>query len=95
VQAGDYLVLCCDGLWSLLSEEQIATVVSSNSPQAACDELVRLANEAGGQDNISVVVLSFAQDQDTQKTGRMVGNRSWQHLLQAMKRSRHSRDAHG
>jgi len=95
VQAGDYLVLCCDGLWSLLSEERIAKVVSSNSPQAACDELVRLANEAGGEDNISVVVLSFVQDQDTQKTGRVVGNRSWQHLLQAMKRSRHSRDTRG
>ncbi len=95
VQAGDYLVLCCDGLWSLLPEEQIAMVVSSNSPQVACDELVRLANEAGGEDNISVVVLSFVQNQDTQKTGKMVGNRSWQHLLQAMKRSTHSRDAHG
>jgi serine/threonine protein phosphatase PrpC len=62
VQAGDRLVLCCDGLWSMLAEEQIATVVSINSSQAACDELIRLANEAGGEDNISVVVLSFTQD---------------------------------
>jgi serine/threonine protein phosphatase PrpC len=59
VQAGDRLVLCCDGLWSMLLEEQIAMVVSRNTSQAACDELVRLANEAGGEDNISVVVLSF------------------------------------
>ncbi len=59
IQAGDYLVLCCDGLWSMLTEEQMATVVSKNSPQAACDRLVGLANEAGGEDNISVVVLSF------------------------------------
>ncbi len=95
VQAGDHLVLCCDGLWSLLTEEQIAMVVSRNSPQVACDELVRLANEAGGQDNISVVVLSFAQGQDTQKAGTTAGNRSWRHLLEAMKRSSHSRDARG
>ncbi len=59
VHAGDHLVLCCDGLWSKLSEEQIATVVSRNTSQAACDQLVQLANEAGGEDNISAVVLSF------------------------------------
>lgn len=60
VQSGDALVLCCDGLWSMLPEEQIALVVNAHAPQAACHELVRLANEAGGDDNISVVVLSFA-----------------------------------
>jgi PPM family protein phosphatase len=59
VAAGDHLVLCCDGLWSKLTEEQIATVVSRNTAQAACDQLVQLANEAGGEDNISTVVLSF------------------------------------
>ena len=61
VQAGDHLLLCCDGLWSMLAEEQIASVVSRNTPQAACDQLVQLANEAGGEDNISVVVLSFME----------------------------------
>jgi serine/threonine protein phosphatase PrpC len=60
VQAGDALVLCCDGLWSTLPEEQIAQVVSTNAPQAACQELVRLANEAGGEDNISLVIVAFA-----------------------------------
>jgi len=59
VQSGDHLVLCCDGLWSMLTEEQIVTVVKNNTPQVACNELIRLANEAGGQDNISAVVLSF------------------------------------
>ena len=59
VQAGDTLLLCCDGLWSMLTEEQIALVVSSAPPQVACAELIRLANEAGGEDNISAVVLSF------------------------------------
>lgn len=59
LQPGDRLVLCCDGLWGMLTEEQIARVASSNPPQVACDELIRMANEAGGEDNISVVVLSF------------------------------------
>jgi serine/threonine protein phosphatase PrpC len=60
VQAGDAVVLCCDGLWSKVLVEQIAQVVRTNAPQAACHELVRLANEAGGDDNISVVILAFA-----------------------------------
>jgi len=59
VHAGDHLVLCCDGLWSKLTEEQIATVVSRNTSQAACDQLVQLANQAGGEDNISAVAISF------------------------------------
>lgn len=59
VNAGDKLVLCCDGLWSNLAEEQISLVASTYAPQAACNELVRLANEAGGEDNISVVLVSF------------------------------------
>lgn len=59
VQAGEYLLLCCDGLWSLLTEEQIARVVCGTTPQKACDELIWLANEAGGKDNVSVILLSF------------------------------------
>jgi protein phosphatase len=59
VQPGDSLLLCCDGLWSMVSEAQIAQVVSRNAPQEACDSLIRLANEAGGKDNISAVVLAF------------------------------------
>lgn len=60
VQSGDRLLLCCDGLWSLLTNEQIAQVVSSNTPQEACDTLIWLANEAGGEDNISAVILAFS-----------------------------------
>lgn len=60
VQAGDCLVLCCDGLWNMLTDEQIATVVSRTAPQAACHQLIQMANQAGGTDNISVIVLSFS-----------------------------------
>lgn len=60
VQAGDHVVLCCDGLWNMLTDEQIATVVSHRAPQEACRQLVQMANQAGGTDNISVIVLSFS-----------------------------------
>ncbi len=60
VHAGDRLMLCCDGLWDMLTEEQMAVVVKNSTPQAACNQLIRLANQAGGEDNISVVVLAFS-----------------------------------
>jgi PPM family protein phosphatase len=59
VQAGDAVLLCCDGLWSMLTQEQIALVVGHMPAEVACAELIRQANEAGGEDNISAIVLSF------------------------------------
>jgi serine/threonine protein phosphatase PrpC len=61
VRAGDALVLCSDGLWSALREEQIAHIVCIRPPQEATEELVRLANEAEGDENISVIIVSFSE----------------------------------
>ncbi|HAT46192.1 MAG TPA: hypothetical protein DCS90_13910 [Ktedonobacter sp.] len=61
VRPGDVIVLCSDGLWSALIEDQIAHIVSTRPSQQACEELVRLANEVGGDENISVIILSFSQ----------------------------------
>jgi serine/threonine protein phosphatase PrpC len=60
---GDTLMLCSDGLWSALTEELIAYVVRTRSPQQACDALVRLANEVRGDENVSVLILSFSEKQ--------------------------------
>lgn len=57
VEAGDSLVLCTDGLWSQVSEKELLGVVSSHSPAAACRELVRIARERGGPDNITLQIL--------------------------------------
>jgi serine/threonine protein phosphatase PrpC len=56
---GDLLLLCSDGLWEMLRREGIADVLELNlgDPQVTCDELVRRANLAGGDDNISVVAV--------------------------------------
>ena len=52
------LMLCSDGLWNLVTEEEIADIVSKHSnPQEACDKLVALANAHGGTDNITVIIL--------------------------------------
>ncbi len=61
VQPEMVLLLCCDGLWGVISEEQIARVVCTSPPHQACTALIRMANEAGGPDNISVIIMAFQQ----------------------------------
>jgi protein phosphatase len=56
IEPGDLIVLCSDGLHGRVSDLEIARVASENSPERTAKELVRLANDAGGQDNITVVV---------------------------------------
>jgi serine/threonine protein phosphatase PrpC len=58
----DWLVLCSDGLHGLVRDIQIQQVVTTClHPQDACGELVRLANEAGGDDNITVIALKLKE----------------------------------
>ncbi|MFZ0639379.1 MAG: Stp1/IreP family PP2C-type Ser/Thr phosphatase [Candidatus Acidiferrales bacterium] len=57
----DALLLCSDGLTKELSDAEIAKVLAEiDDPQAAADRLIKLANDAGGSDNISVIVLRNA-----------------------------------
>ena len=60
LELGDTLVLCTDGLWSLVGEQDIARVVRSNNPPDSCLALVKLALERGGPDNVTVLVLRIA-----------------------------------
>jgi serine/threonine protein phosphatase PrpC len=53
----DRLLLCTDGLYDGVSEDQIAKVLAQYPPQQACQRLIRLANEAGGSDNITAVIV--------------------------------------
>ncbi|MFH2102070.1 MAG: PP2C family serine/threonine-protein phosphatase [Chloroflexota bacterium] len=53
-----YLMLCSDGLWSVVTEHDIHKIIhNSSNLQTACQGLVAAANEAGGPDNISVVLV--------------------------------------
>lgn len=57
---GDRLLLCSDGLNGMLADGVVhELVMGATSPQAACDALVAAANEAGGEDNCSVVVVQL------------------------------------
>ena len=58
--AGDVLLLCTDGLTEMATDAEIRDVLRTRSdPKDACRELVNLANDNGGVDNITVVVARF------------------------------------
>jgi serine/threonine protein phosphatase PrpC len=60
IPSGGYLLLCSDGLWGVVPDHEIRRIIyKSGHPQAACEELVRAANAAGGPDNISAVLVGF------------------------------------
>lgn len=73
LRRGDKLLLCSDGLsGKVTAEEMLAKVQQSSSLEAACHALVDLANENGGDDNITVVLarldgegLSIPRDQES------------------------------
>jgi serine/threonine protein kinase/serine/threonine protein phosphatase PrpC len=58
VKPNDLLLLCTDGLWCLLSDEQIEEVLKQyNDPQEAASNLIEKANSAGGIGNASAIVV--------------------------------------
>jgi protein phosphatase len=58
---GDTVLLCSDGLSNMLDDAGILDIVTRNDGplEKACDELVATANERGGRDNISVLLLRY------------------------------------
>jgi len=58
LNAGDVVLLCSDGLVNHVRDEEIAQIALEQAdPDRACEQLVTLANERGGRDNISVVIV--------------------------------------
>jgi protein phosphatase len=53
----DIIVLCSDGLSGKISREEIRDLVYQNDSEAACRKLTDLANQRGGEDNITVIVV--------------------------------------
>ena len=65
VVSGDRLLLCTDGLTGMVPEGQIQEILrDAADPQEAVDRLVKVANRAGGIDNITAVVLDFGEAGD-------------------------------
>jgi len=59
-QVGDIYILCSDGLSGMLSDEQIMSIATSSSDtNEVCRRLIAKANENGGEDNITALVIRF------------------------------------
>jgi protein phosphatase len=58
LEPGDLVLLCSDGLINHVRDEELARIaLEQPEPARACEQLVALANERGGRDNISVVII--------------------------------------
>ncbi|HSN96874.1 MAG TPA: Stp1/IreP family PP2C-type Ser/Thr phosphatase [Candidatus Nanopelagicales bacterium] len=65
-QPGDVFLLCSDGLTGMLSDEQILDIVQSTEDVSeACQRLIAEANEYGGDDNITALLIRFSDDTPT------------------------------
>jgi protein phosphatase len=60
LQAGDRLLLCSDGLSGVVVEDAIAALMGTATLEAVCDALIAAANEAGGPDNITTVLIEIS-----------------------------------
>lgn len=58
---GDWLLLCSDGLWNMVEDDQILAELqqAGDHPAGAVEALIAAANEAGGKDNISVAAIKI------------------------------------
>jgi PPM family protein phosphatase len=60
--ANDKYLLCTDGLYNLVSRGDMLQLITENPPAAAAEKLVDLANQRGGTDNITLILISVGPD---------------------------------
>lgn len=61
----DILILCTDGLTNMISEKEIKQILKQSSPlEKKTDQLIELSNDAGGSDNITVLITEFVEKKE-------------------------------
>lgn len=68
LEDGDALVLCSDGMSNMVDDETLMNVTMGGYPEEAAEELVRLANEHGGADNVTVQIVRLGTLEMLEKT---------------------------
>jgi PPM family protein phosphatase len=72
IAIGDVILLCSDGLTTMLPATRIAELaVEDASPDALCERLVEAANRAGGEDNITVVAFELTEGDPPDRPARL------------------------
>jgi len=63
----DYFLLCSDGLSDMINNDKIASLIPDfQNLEQGCDILIDAANDAGGKDNISVILIKFSEEDKTE-----------------------------
>lgn len=62
---GDRYLLCSDGLYNMLEEDEMCDLLEDHDVERAVEEMIRLANERGGTDNITAVVIEVTEGYPT------------------------------
>jgi serine/threonine protein phosphatase PrpC/rubrerythrin len=67
LKAGDKLLLCSDGLWDMVRDPEIQRLMSAPTPDPSKtgQKLIQAALDGGGEDNVSVIVVSFSESEDS------------------------------
>lgn len=69
LQENDYLLLCSDGLWGKVNADEMAQILQKAPDHAAaCRRLIEMANERGGEDNISIIVAQVIKSSPSRAT---------------------------
>jgi PPM family protein phosphatase len=59
LRRGDKLLLCSDGISNAMSHQELCEILAQSGPWPACAHLIQLANDRGGEDNLTAVVALF------------------------------------
>lgn len=67
LRPGDRLLITSDGLTGLVKDNEIKKLMANEKAKTACDQLVKAANNKGGPDNISVILVEIEENESRQK----------------------------
>jgi protein phosphatase len=67
---GDIIFMCSDGLTRHVSDEEISDILGREELESATSELIQLANQRGGQDNITAAIIAYGDATDAASNGK-------------------------
>jgi serine/threonine protein phosphatase PrpC len=84
LHTGDRILLCSDGLTTPLSDDEICQVMAAQSPQKSAEALVQAANDRGGPDNVSVIVIQVVGPIQGRAPGHQFRFAAWRGALKRL-----------